>query len=442
MCGIIGLYGKNRKMNYEIIYQGLRNLQHRGIESAGLAYYSNNCVHEIKNLGKVKDALPASLDQEFFAGVGHVRYATSRNKGQLMLKLDDTQAFIDEDMKIAFVHNGHIIGVDGLAEHFGIVNDSMSDSAFLFKLILTKIGQLGGIEQALIWLVENISGVYSIVMLYKNKLYALRDRVGIRPLWLGRQMDDSSNYIVVSETGALPSDYLPFREIKPGEIIRLDKTGINYILQIGGNEKMCSFEYIYFQSHRSFAVETFRFKSGKLMAMQEKEILADIVVCMPNTAIPSAQGFAKQLGLPYFDYIQKIKDYRSFIAPDQETRRIYCQNKFLLSPKLEGKRIYLVDDSIVRGTTMGEMTKKLRDIGVKEIHVRSVSPPVRFTCSYGIDIPTQTELIAHDKTVEEISKEIKVDSLKYLTISQLETLLGKNICTHCFSGTKPFIPDW
>jgi len=457
MCGIIGIYSKNRLVNYQLIFEGLRNLQHRGIQSAGLAYYNdkNKKVTKILGLGKVADALPdpSELNDDFFAGVGHVRYATSRKENHIdneqsrINQLNQTQAFISEQHNIAFVHNGHIIGAESIAKHFGLEEPFATDSEFIFKLVLKQYEQLGNIESALIWLMENITGVYSIVMLHKNKIYAVRDSVGIRPLWIGRQISDYSNYIIVSETAALPKDYQPYVEVHAGEIIKLDKKGLNYVFKTVGQEKFCSFERIYFQSHKSYGIENFRFKSGKILAeMEWKKYndapLADFVVCMPNTAIPSARGFAKEMGIPYYDYIKKIKDYRSFIAADQKTREIYCQRKFEVDPVLADKDIYLVDDSIVRGTTMIKILKKLRELGVNKIHVRSVSPLVKYTCQYGIDIPTRDELVGSYREIDEICEVIGADTLEYLSITDLKFLLGKTACTHCFDGQKPFMEDW
>lgn len=444
-CGVVGIYTPRYNVNLDIRHYltlALTALQHRGQESAGMAVYDDagKIVNRV-GMGKVREVFKdsgASLPPTR-CGIGHVRYSTTgsscvENAGPFVVS--GQEGVYDS---IAVAHNGNL--PNGVALSALLPDDlahaGNTDSEIMALLLLYARGN--NFRERLKTTYPLLRGAYSLVVLAEGKLFAARDPWGMRPLCLGRIGD---SWIVTSESCALDRLGAQFiRKVEPGEMIMIDEDGLHSEMLIDSpRHALCVFEYIYFSDATTRLngryTYTVREELGRELA-REHPVEADMVVPVPDSSIPAALGYAEESGIPYGQAIIKNRySDRTFIKPDQRLRQLEIDLKFnLVQPKIEGARLIIVDDSIVRGNTMKRLVSALRNRGVKEIHLRISSPPLRNPCYFGIDIPQEAELIASNKTVQEVADYIGVDSLGYLSLPGLERAI--NAC-----GKQPLdIPD-
>jgi len=418
MCGILAVYSKNNEYSLNKFIKQLSKLQHRGTDSFGV-YFDEQLKHYNGNVDKniIKEEKSKII-------LGHVRYSTTKkttneNNSRQPLRKGD----------LLLIHNGNIPNFNSK------MNTDSTDSQYILDIIHDQL-KTNTIEEALISLLKTIPGSYSLIVLYNSTLYSCRDRYGVRPLVY---TNTSTHITLGSETVVFDQEH-QIREQSPGTIMKITDT-IEYIYKYENipKEIYCSFEIIYFMHHNSqiddHTISELRYRLGSKLASKEEDPIQDaIVVAMPNTAIPGAEAFASTLSLPYYPYIQKNRgSTRTFILSTNEQRINACRRKFNYSEDLKGKTIYLVDDSIVRGNTLRTVIKQLRDHGVRQIHIRITSPPVRSPCYYGIDIPTYEELVADKKSVQEICRSLGGDSINYLSIDDLMSCFRRGVCVSCFS---------
>lgn len=445
-CGIFAI-ADDKDVYYKTI-NGLKFLQHRGQESAGISYTKGNIMHTYKSLGLVETVFNDFSD-EFNIGIGHVRYST-RKKTTNSIKHMETQPISGNSRfgKFSVAHNGNIPLINKIKEKYDINYDTESDTIILVKIIEKLSHKYVTWLDVLIDLIHGIEGVYCLVILLGSEIYAIRDAHGVRPLCLGQR--ENGGYCIASESRAL-QEYHLIRDVKPGEIlcIREDLTMESLYQRKLIKNSFCSFEYIYFMKPDSIThgntkggifknklVENIRYQLGYELGKQEAHVdRTAIVLSVPNTPIPAAKGFARAVDLEYYDYIEKRKDAgRTFILPTDKERIDAVEKKYIFHPELKDHNVYIIDDSIVRGITFKSIIKKLKNIGVRKIHIRITSPPVISECYYGIDIPTKRELIAYEKSVLDIRKELSVTTLKYMDIKSMKKVFNENICTSCFDG--------
>lgn len=477
-CGLFGVV-YNESGYLQDIIDGLNLLQHRGQDSAGISFIeemSETHIATYKNLGLVKDIFSSELGTKLIkCGIGHVRYST-RVKTSLKKQLQETQPFfftvllsnsiMQEHRYETFclAHNGNIPNISKLKEKYGIIlndaEETESDSYILGKIIQKFVSdkcftssQIPEMKKddwndVLVKFVDENPGVYCLLILTKFGVYVIKDSSSVRPICISKFNDRteiSSESVAISE-----KNYEYIRELKAGEIVLVSNNNqVESVYQKSQTiNTFCSFEYIYFFRHNSVFrgqnIEDVRFNLGQALAEQElisNEKHANVVVCVPQTSISSAKGFAAKMNIQYVDGIVKAKDAnRTFILPNDDERLKACQKKFIYNEELlKGKKIYLIDDSIVRGNTLKSVVEQLRSCGVIEIHVRIPSPPIISECYYGIDMSTKKELLAYNYTIEKMLEILNVDTLRYLEIEQMKTVFSQgdketNVCTSCFTG--------
>jgi amidophosphoribosyltransferase len=419
-------------------------LQHRGQESAGIAVSSNGEVRLRKRLGLVGQAF-SETDLRHLTGqiaVGHTRYSTT---GSTAPENAGPMAAESSVGTIVVAHNGNIVNALALREEMqseGVRFQTATDSEVITHLIARSSGQT--IVEKLQSGLPRATGAFSLVILTPHKIVAVRDPNGIRPLCLGR-LDDG--WVVASESCALATVGARFeREIEPGEILVVDENGVNSFRLCGSAPRaLCVFELIYFARPDSLLsgdrLHLVRQRMGAELA-REYPVDADVVVPIPDSAVPAAIGYARESGIPYSEGLIKNRYIgRTFIQPDQRLREIGVQLKFNALPEvLEGKSVVLVDDTIVRGTTSRPIVNMLKDAGAREVHMRVHAPPIMWPCYLGVDMASRDELIAANKSVAEIAEEIGVDSLGYLSIEGLYRAIGRpanQFCSACLTGTYP-----
>jgi amidophosphoribosyltransferase len=427
-CGVVGIFAKDNGASIDVrryLTLALTALQHRGQESAGMAVYDHNgnLVSRV-SMGKVREVFSDTGTglPETRCGIGHVRYSTTgsscvENAGPFVVG-----EWRGQQETIAVAHNGNLVNGPTLREALPQEYlHSTTDSEAIALLLLHAGGPT--LRERMITTFPKLRGAYSMVMLADGKLYAMRDPWGMRPLCIGR-IDD--NWIVASESCAFDRIGANFvRKVEPGELITIDEQGMrSEILATIPRKSLCVFEYIYFSDATSQLNGRYVYDAREALGRElarEHPVEADIVVPVPDSSIPAALGYATASGIPYGQAIIKNRySDRTFIKPDQRLRQLEVDLKFnMVKPKIQGKRLVVVDDSIVRGNTMKRLVAALRHQGAKEIHLRSSSPPLRHPCYFGIDIPQENELIAAGRTVEEIAAYIGVDSLGYLSITGL-----------------------
>ncbi|TDT62323.1 amidophosphoribosyltransferase [Fonticella tunisiensis] len=442
-CGIFGIFSNKEMDVASITYYGLYALQHRGQESAGIVVSNGKDIICHKDVGLVSDVFSENIlmNMKGFSAIGHVRYSTAglntRTNAQPLLgkyKLGS----------MAIAHNGNLVNADvirELLEDGGVIFQTSIDSEVILNLIARGAGK--GIERAVADAIQAVKGSYAIVILTEDKLIGVRDPNGIRPLCIGKI---GESYILCSESCALDAVGAEFiRDVKPGEIVIIDKDGIR---SIDFAEKIkpatCAFEYIYFARPDStidgINVYLARERSGEML-YRECPADADIVIGVPDSGIAAASGYSMASGIPYGIGLIKNKYVgRTFISPSQELRERAVSVKLnALRVNVKGKRVVLIDDSIVRGTTSRRLVEILRRAGAAEVHFRAASPVVKYPCYFGIDTPHRRELIGSKLDVESIRKEIGADSLGYLGIEGLLKSLGENrdFCLGCFNGIYP-----
>lgn len=442
-CGVFGIFSNKDIDASKLTYYGLYALQHRGQESAGIAVSNGKELSVYKNMGLVADVFNPEIIDSLVgnAAIGHVRYSTTGGSN-----VNNAQPIMSNFKlgQIAIAHNGNLVNADVIRE---LLQDggTMFQTAIDTEVILNLIarGAKKGIEKAVVDAIQAIKGSYAIVILTNDKLIGVRDPNGIRPLCIGK-LDDS--YVICSESCALDTVGAEFvRDVNPGEIVIVDKDGLKSINFAEKTKcETCSFEYIYFARPDSVIDGIDVNRSRELAGEQlykDSPVEADIVIGVPDSGIPAAIGYSRASGIPYTLGLIKNKYIgRTFIAPTQELRERAVSIK--LNPVrsiIQGKRVVLIDDSIVRGTTSKRLVDLVRAAGAKEVHFRVSSPMVKYPCYFGIDTPYRKDLIAAHKTVEEIGEFIGADSLGYLSIDALLKTLGENkkFCLGCFSGVYP-----
>ena len=441
-CGVVGVYGHPEAAN--LVYLGLYALQHRGQESAGIVASTHSKMRLEVGMGLVADVfdpirilkLPGPL------AIGHNRYSTA-GKSELV---NAQPCMINYSAgSLALAHNGNLVNAQTIRKDLGgkgAIFQSTNDSEVIVHLMAQSKAEtfLDRAAEAL----KQVSGAYSLVLMTKTELLAARDPHGFRPLCLGK-LDGS--YIVASETCVMDLIEAEFiREVEPGELILINDQGIQSFFPFKKVEtKHCVFEHIYFARPDSFIfgehVYTARKNMGRAMA-QESPADVDIVVPVPDSGVVSAMGFAEESGIPFeMGLIRNHYVGRTFIEPQSQIRDFGVKLK--LNPVKEiiaGKRIAIIDDSIVRGTTARKIVKMLRDAGAKEVHLRISAPPILHSCFYGIDTPTKEELIAHTHDLEETRQYLAADSLAYLSLEKMMEVLEngkKKFCSACFDGNYP-----
>lgn len=442
-CGVFGIYSNDGLDVSNITYYGLYALQHRGQESAGIAVSDGKELKCHKEMGLVSDAFKEENLKELKgkAAIGHVRYSTA---GASIVA--NAQPLLGKYKlgSMAIAHNGNLVNADvvkELLEDCGIIFQTTCDSEVLLNLI--SRGAKKGIEQAVTDAIQTVKGSYAIVILTQDKLIGVRDPNGIRPLCIGK-LDNS--YILCSESCALDTVGAEFvRDVRPGEIVIIDEKGMRST-NFGERTKSqtCSFEYIYFARPDStidgINVYNARVAAGENL-YKECPAEADIVIGVPDSGLHAAIGYAKASKIPYGIGLIKNKYVgRTFIAPSQELREKAVTLKLNpLKVNIEGKRVVLIDDSIVRGTTSRKLVDLLRRAGAKEVHFRVSSPVVKYPCYFGIDISHRRELIGSKMNIEQIREEIGADSMGYLSIEGLLDSLGadREFCLGCFNGIYP-----
>lgn len=457
MCGIIGIYNffSNTRITNEI-QKGLQALQHRGQDSHGYLLDYKNQHKVIKHLGLIK---PYTILNSYKTALGHTRYATSKNTSSE----NSIQPLLGNHSKLGefyLIHNGNINNLKQFNSNLDLDSD-LNDSHMLVRYIETNLKST--FEGILTQLITEINGIYNLLIYHpaNDTVYALKDKFGNRPLCIG---NNRRGYCIASESVALLEyDYL--REIKKGELVRIDNNGEQSIFIHNGFSQVCLFEYIYLQkpdslvSDKHIAIEyekpnltirDIRKCFGEELARKETYTINFsnrnniVVIGAPNTGIPIGEAFAKKLDIPYQQFLQKKKGtHRSFIQKDTQSRLEECSKKFLRDTSIDitNKIVFFVDDSLVRGNTIKSVINLLKSFKPKEIHFRISSPEVKYPCYNGIDIPTKEELIMNHYSIEEFIKELDIQSLIFLSTTEMEYVLQKNVgfskkntCMSCFDG--------
>ncbi len=453
MCGIAGIFNSEDASRY--VFLQIYSLQHRGQESVGISTFDGERIRTVKKGGRVLETIKQE-DLDFLKGniaIAHVRYSTSGDSG-----LKNAQPIVRETPfgEIAVVHNGNIVNFLTLRKEFEEKGKKFfyTSDTELFLALLDKentfIPEYLNLHPEdreflphLFYVLKRLEGAYSFLMIYKDKLIAGRDPYGFRPLCMGRK---GRAILFASETCAFDIVEADFwREVKPGEVVVVDKKGIrSYFPFKNGRKAMCIFEFVYFSRPDSFIFNEFVYEVRKKFGIElarEDNIDADVVVPVPDSGLVPAIGYSQESKIPLeLGIIRNHYVGRSFIEPTQDLRNLRVLMK--LSPNravLKGKRVVVIDDSLVRGTTSKRIVNMLRRAGAKEIHMRIASPPVIGPCYYGIDTPTREELIANRMSLEEIKEFIGVDSLKYLSLEGLRRAVNnhKDFCDACFSNEYP-----
>lgn len=449
-CGVFGIFANETCDVARYTYYGLYALQHRGQESCGIVVNDDGLFNSYKDEGVVNDVFTSerleSLGQGNMA-LGHVRYATEDTTGR-----SNAQPIVVNHIKgrMAIAHNGCLVNSYELRRELelkGSIFHTSSDTEVISYIITEERLNSKTIEEAVNRAMYRIKGACSLVVMSPSKMIAVRDENGFRPLCYGKLPD--GGYVVASESCALDTIGAEFvRDIKAGEIVVFDKDGVRTIDDHVGKspEKMCIFEYVYFARPDSViggcSVHDARVKAGECLA-KEHPIDADIVMGVPDSGLDAAIGYSKESGIPYeIGFLKNKYIARTFIAPGQATRVDKVKIKLNpISSVVKGKRIVLIDDSIVRGTTSAQIVKLLRKAGAKEIHMRLSSPPFINSCYYGTDIGSKENLIAYRYTTDEICKIIGADSLGYLSLEALGKMVADSkcggFCTACFDGEYP-----
>lgn len=444
-CGVFGIRCQDENIDCpKLTYLGLYALQHRGQESAGIAVYDGESIQCRKDMGLVSDVFKGDILENMKGDVciGHTRYSTTgasnaANAQPLVIKY--------KMGNIALAHNGNLINVDvlrDLLEDGGAVFQTSTDSEVIANLIARYAKR--GFETAVQETMQAIKGSYALVIMADDKLIGVRDPRGIRPLCIGRI---GNGYLLASESCAIDTIGGEFiRDVEPGEIVIIDNDGLKSSkIEEETRSAGCIFEYIYFARPDStidgISVYEARRNAGMRLA-EEYPVDADVVISVPDSGTVAAIGYAEQSKIPYGEGLIKNRYVgRTFIKPDQKLREIAVQVKLNpLKKNVEGKRIILVDDSIVRGTTSKKIVSMLRSAGAKEVHVRVCSPLIKYPCYFGIDTPSRQQLIGANYSQDEIRDLIGADSLGYLSLNGLieaTSMANLDFCTGCFSGIYP-----
>ena len=464
-CGVFGVYAPGQPVSH-LTYLGLYALQHRGQESAGMAVSDGEQVMVVKDMGLVSHVFAertlAPLTGDL--AIGHTRYSTTgsstwRNAQPVYRGVGDTQ--------FALGHNGNLVNTGELAAAAGMLPGTVaSDSDLVAEMLASELEaaelraaddesdgeapaaeQGAGLKAALAGVLPRLQGAFSLILMDEGQVIGVRDPNGFRPLCLGRL--DTGGWVLASESPALDVVGAHFvREVDPGEMVVLDESGVESLRPFPEERldpKLCVFEFVYFArpDTRLYgrSVHHARVRQGELLA-EQAPVEADMVMGVPESGLPAAEGFARASGIPYGQGLVKNRYIgRTFIAPSQELRAQGVRMKLNpLRENLAGKRVVVVDDSVVRGTTQRQIVKMLRESGVTEVHLRLTSPPIKWSCFYGIDTGRRSELLAHNLTVDEIRDYLGVDSLAFITLDRLIASTGtpgSGFCDACFTGNYP-----
>jgi len=441
-CAVFGIYGKNLDVS-RLTFFGLYALQHRGQESSGIASTDGEKIFCYKNNGLVSQVFNEEIIKNLkgHIAIGHNRYSTSSGTGR-----EHAQPIEVSDNTITLVHNGNIPSVFKLTEilkNKGVEIKNVSDSKIITELIYVLIKEGKELEKAVEEIFPMLVGSFSILIMNKEKIIAIRDSFGIRPLSIAKL---NGGYVFASETCAFhPIGAIYIRDVLPGEMVVVDENGLRIKQIMKGNQKLDIFEFVYFSRPDSIllgqTVYDVRKRFGEQLA-REYKIDADVIIPVPETAIPVAIGYSNISGIPFeMGLIKSRYIHRTFIEPEQHIRDQGVKLKLApLKNVIENKKIIIVDDSIVRGTTSKQLVKILFEAGAKEVHFLVSSPPVRFPDFYGIDLPIQRQLISAGKTAEEVRDFLGCTSLSFLSFNGMieATHIDKNkFCTSCFSGEYP-----
>jgi len=472
MCGVFGIFGYSEAAN--LTYLGLHALQHRGQESAGIVTSDGEQLYLHRGMGHVIDVFPPDQIAKLKGNmaIGHVRYSTA---GGSLLKNAQPLAVDYARGSIAIAHNGNLTNAEALREKLeerGSIFQSMSDTEVIVHLV--AISTQRAVEDRVADALTQVQGAFSLVCLTEQTLIAVRDPLGIRPLCLGVMLADPSCYVVASEASCFELIDAKFvRDIEPGEMVIVDRRGLRTSHPFASaRPRHCIFEFVYFSRPDSVidgvSVYEARKNLGRSLA-DEHPVDADVVIAVPDSGVPATIGFAERAKLPFeMGLVRSHYVGRTFIEPQQSIRHFGVKLKLApVAAVLNGKRVVVVDDSIVRGTTSRKIVKMLRAAGAREVHMRISSPPNRWPCYYGIDTPTRSELIASSHNLAEINQYITSDSLAYLslkgmidavvksgggnngsserhlpTLREVPSLNRESFCDACWSGKYPieFIP--
>jgi amidophosphoribosyltransferase len=445
-CGVFGIYGKGLDVS-RLTFFGLYALQHRGQESSGISCADGEQIYCHKNTGLVAQVFNEEIITSLkgHLAIGHNRYSTSSDGN-----MENAQPIEVEDNTITLAHNGNIPNVKKLQEILkskGKVLEGVSDSKLIAEILNCLIKEGKSLEKAVEEIFPQIIGSFSMLVMNKEKIIAVRDSYGIRPLSIAKL---NGGYVFASETCAFhPIGATYIRDVLPGEMIVIDENGMKVKQIMKGNQKLDIFEFVYFSRPDSIllgqSVYEVRKRFGERLA-QECLIDADVVIPVPETAIPVAIGYANATGIPFeMGLVKSRYIHRTFIEPEQHIRDQGVKLKLApLKEVIDNKKVIIVDDSIVRGTTSKQLVKILFETGAKEVHFLVSSPPIKFTDHYGIDIPYQKHLLASDHTVEEIRDFLGCTSLNFLSFDGMveATHIPKDkFNTSCFSGEYPIPID-
>ncbi len=453
-CGVFGAYDLEGGQVASAIYYGLLGLQHRGQESCGIAVTDTagpkGKVDSRKGMGLCNEVFTADLlgTMNGNIGVGHVRYSTAGSS-----TIENAQPLVLNYIKgtLALAHNGNLVNAPELRhelEYNGAIFQTTIDSEVIAYHIARERVHTHDVESAVANAMKKVKGSYALVLMSPRKLIAARDPLGFKPLCIGRK---NNTYFFASESCALDTIGAEFiRDVLPGEIVTVTKDGLSsdrsMVLADPGKQAHCIFEYIYFARPDSvldgIGIYHARINAGRFLA-KDSPVDADVVVGVPESGTTAAMGYAMESGIPYGTaFVKNSYVGRTFIKPGQQARVSSVQVKLnALRESVDGRRVVLIDDSIVRGTTSNQIVTMLREAGAKEVHMRISSPPFLHPCYFGTDIPSEDQLIASGRTVDEICKIIGADSLSYLKMERLSDMAeGLPLCTACFSGEYPIEP--
>ncbi len=449
-CGVFGIYDRGGEDVVSSTYYGLYALQHRGQESCGMAVNDGGVIYKHRDLGLVNEVFTKEVLNSLPKGqmcIGHCRYATTGTRNR-----SNAQPFVIRHVKghMALAHNGNLTNAAELREEFelaGGIFHSTSDTEVIAYAITRERLSAGSIEEAVQGAMKKLKGAYSLVVMSPRKLIAARDPQGFHPLCIGKIGDAD---VIASESCAIAAAGGEFvRDVEPGEIIVFDENGMRSIKAMCGQKTgLCVFEFVYFARPDSVidgsSVHRARRRAGAFLAL-EHPAQADVVIGVPDSGLDAALGFAQQSGIPYgIGFLKNKYIGRTFIQPSQKLRENTVRIKLNpIADTVKGKRVVLVDDSIVRGTTSKQIVQLLRDAGAKEVHFRSSAPEFLYPCYFGTDVDSRENLIAANHTLEEMREMIGVDSLGFLSVDSVRKIAENNhceFCTGCFTGEYPVEP--
>ncbi|MGQ0680434.1 MAG: amidophosphoribosyltransferase [Actinomycetota bacterium] len=449
-CGVVGIYGPGLEIS-KIVYNALLALQHRGQESAGIAVAEGGRITVSKEMGLVAQAFKQDTLNTLTGdiGIGHVRYSTTGSS-----HWNNAQPIFKDGpgLAVALGHNGNLVNTGQLVRelaggHAQGVREGSTDSEVIAELIVNSGRPT--VEEGILATLPRLQGAFTLVIMDDQTIFGVRDPHGLRPLVLGRQ--EPGCYVLASETAALDTIGATFiREVEPGEMVAIDAQGVRSHRYAEATPALCIFEYVYFARPDSIlngkSVQKTRYQMGMKLAL-ERPVDADMVIPVPDSGRGAAAGYSQASGLPYVDgFVKNSYVGRTFIQPTQSSRNLGIGAKLNpIAHLIEGQRLVVVDDSIVRGNTTRQIVRLLRNAGAKQVHMRISSPPVKWPCFYGIDTANRDELIGAKNTVEEICAHIEADSLAYLSeeaMIEATEVPANRLCTACFSHNYPIaVPD-